>query len=48
MRADVNEEEIMNVAHCVKPVVFEGCFGEGKGKGHTCIGTEALYRPYGP
>jgi len=21
---------------------------EGKGKGHPCTGTEALYRPYGP
>ena len=20
----------------------------GKGKGHRCAGTEALYRPYGP
>jgi len=20
----------------------------GKGKGHPCTGTEALYRPYGP
>jgi hypothetical protein len=44
----MNEEEIMNVAHWVKPVVFEGCFGEAKGKGHTFIGTEALYMPYGP
>jgi hypothetical protein len=22
--------------------------GKGKSKGHTCTGTEALYRPYGP
>jgi len=22
--------------------------GYGKGKGHPCTGTEALYRPYGP
>jgi len=22
--------------------------GKGKGKGHPCTGTEALYRPYGP
>jgi hypothetical protein len=22
--------------------------GKGKGKGHPCIGTEVLYRPYGP
>jgi hypothetical protein len=21
---------------------------KGKGKGHPCTGTEALYRPYGP
>jgi hypothetical protein len=21
---------------------------EGKGKGHPCTGTKALYRPYGP
>ena len=21
---------------------------KGKGKGHACTGTEALYRPYGP
>jgi hypothetical protein len=21
---------------------------KGKGKGHPCLGTEALYRPYGP
>ena len=21
---------------------------KGKGKGHRCTGTEALYRPYGP
>ena len=23
-------------------------FLKGKGKGHPCTGTEALYRPYGP
>jgi len=26
----------------------ENTEGKGKGKGHPCTGTEALYRPYGP
>jgi len=27
---------------------FNFLFSKGKGKGHPCTGTEALYRPYGP
>jgi len=30
---------------------MHGCLltdSKGKGKGHPCTGTEALYRPYGP
>jgi len=27
---------------------IESVEGKGKGKGHPCTGTEALYRPYGP
>jgi hypothetical protein len=36
--------------HCgLKIQVFWYIFIQvGKGKGHPCIGTEALYRPYGP
>jgi hypothetical protein len=29
-------------------LVVEFRKGKSKGKGHPCIGTEALYRPYGP
>ena len=28
--------------------VCETVKGKGKGKGHPCTGTEALYRTYGP
>ena len=27
---------------------LRGFIKVGKGKGHPCTGTEALYRPYGP
>jgi hypothetical protein len=27
---------------------LEGSKGKGKGKLHSCTGTDALYRPYGP
>ena len=28
--------------------MFTSCKSKGKGKGHPCTGTEALYRPYVP
>jgi len=35
-----------------RKAMFNKCNPEilikGKGKGHPCTGTEALYRPYGP
>ena len=33
---------------CTSRAAHRGVRGIGKGKVHTCTGTEALYRPYGP
>jgi hypothetical protein len=32
----------------LSPFLPAHILGLGKGKGHPCTGTEALYRPYGP
>jgi hypothetical protein len=37
----------VNLLADVGAVSSETC-SKGKGKGHPCTGTEALYRPYGP
>ena len=46
-------EQYCNVTDGVKTELLarETCpnaIVKGKGKGHPCTGTEALYRPYGP
>jgi len=34
------------LVNAVRSIIY--LIKDGKGKGHPCIGTEALYRSYGP
>jgi len=45
---DTFTEMQMNKYSCNYSIMKPVETGKGKGKGHPCTGTEALYRPYGP